>query len=450
MKPDASSTRRGALATAALSALLAGGTVAWSTAPVTAATSTPQLPAAIAEILRHPTLDGARFGVIATSVPDGTELFSYNAEQLFAPASVTKLFTTAAALARLQPQFIWETPIAHSGVRRDQFIDGNLWALGRGSPDLVEERLWIAARAIAETGITRVAGDMVVDDRYFDGLRYGEGWPGGDQTRDAYHAPISALMANYAARKGDDGWDAVADPATHFGERLRESLERAGVIIAGAVRRPTAAELDAIAAPAMRGTDFGASSVPGGLTHIYSIQSEPLGRLVMDINKFSNNVMAESLLKVLGATEYGAPGSATKGLAVVAKFLDEEVGIPLNSFVQADGSGLSRLDRFSPAQVSRMLLYAYSDFHIGPELVASLKIAGLDGWNPAPFKQPSLAGELRVKSGHIRGVNTLSGFVHTRAGRVLAFCAMVNGHSAGQWEIDQRMAEIADVLIQQY
>jgi D-alanyl-D-alanine carboxypeptidase/D-alanyl-D-alanine-endopeptidase (penicillin-binding protein 4) len=183
---------------------------------------------------------------------------------------------------------------------------------------------------------------------------------------------------------------------------------------------------------------------------LYTIRSEPLARLVMDLNKFSNNVMAESILKTMGAVEYGTPGTTTKGLAVVARFLNEDLDAPLNSYIMADGSGLSDLNRFSPHQVVDLLIHAYSDFHIGPEFVASLKLGGVDGWNPRPFRDPPLVGEMRLKSGHIRGVNTLSGYAHTESGRVVAFCVLINDHRSQQWEIDQRMAEISQVLLASY
>ncbi len=410
----------------------------------------PEPPAAIRQILEHPTLQGARFGALAVSVPDGEILLAQNADELFSPASVVKLFTTAGALWRLQPHFVWRTPVAYRGEHVADFVQGDLWVLGRGAPDLVEERLFLAAQEMRDLGVGGVSGDLVVDDRYFDSDRYGEGWPEGSQTQEAYHTPISGLMANFAAVRIQNEWRSVPDPAIHFGSRLLQVLGLSGIEVRGRVRRPTEAELGLIETPAFAGEQLGAESVPHGLTHLYTIRSEPLGRLVMDINKFSNNVMAESVLKTLGAIEYGAPGTATKGRSVVASFLQEEVGIPLNSYVQVDGSGLSPLDRFSPGQVVRLLTWAYGNFHIGPELVASLKLSGLDGWNPAPFKHPPLAGELRVKSGHIRGVNALGGYMHTGSGRVVAFCAMVNDHRAGQWEIDQRMAEIAGVLIRDY
>jgi len=406
---------------------------AQSTAP--AAVPAP-LPTAIEDVLRHPTLAGARVGLLALTLPDHAVLVSRNATDMYAPASVTKLFTTAAALWKLGSHYVWRTPIAYRGTRREGRIDGDLWVLGRGAPDLVEERLWIAAQ--------------VVDDRYFAGDAYGQGWPGGRQVTEAYHAPISALMANYAAQRSDEGWDAVADPPVHFGTRFAVLLGKAGVRLRGTVRRPDATELVAVPGPEFRGTGVGRESVPPPLVSLYDIASAPLGRLVMDVNKFSNNVMAETVLRTLGAIEYGAPGTDTKGLAVVTEFLQDQLGVPMNSYVQADGSGLSPQNRFSPAQIVDLLEYAKRDFHVGPELLSSLKISGLDGWSPAPFKYEPLKGELRVKSGHIRGVNTLGGFLHTEHDQVIVFAFMVNDHHAQQWEIDQRMAEMAVALIREF
>jgi len=420
---------------------------AQSAAPAAAVSS---LPAAIEDVLRHPTLAGARVGLLAVTLPDRAVLVSRNAHDTFAPASVTKLFTTAAALWKLGSHYVWRTPIAYRGTKREGHITGDLWILGRGAPDLVEERLWIAAQWLAEDGLTQIDGDIVVDDRYFAGERYGQGWPGGRQVTEAYHAPISALMANYAAQRGDEGWDAVADPPMHFGARFAELLDQAGVRVRGTVRRPDAAELDLVPGPDFRGRAVGRESVPTPLVSMYDIASEPLGRLVMDVNKFSNNVMAETVLRTLGAIEYGAPGTDTKGLAVVTEFLQGQLGVASNSYVQADGSGLSPQNRFTPTQIVNLLEYAERDFHVGPELLSSLKISGLDGWSPAPFKYAPLKGELRVKSGHIRGVNTLSGFLHTEHDRLIVFAFMINDHHAQQWEIDQRMAEMAVALIRDY
>jgi D-alanyl-D-alanine carboxypeptidase/D-alanyl-D-alanine-endopeptidase (penicillin-binding protein 4) len=433
-----------------LAALLAPATLgAQAAAPPPTAASV-DLPPAIRDVLGHPSLNGATVGLHAITLPEGEVLLSQNAGQTFAPASVTKLFTTAAALWKLGGHHVWRTPVAYRGTLDGDRLDGDLWILGRGAPDLVEERLWVAARWIAERGLTTITGDIVVDDRYFSGPVYGAGWPGGRQVTEAYHAAVTALMANYAAERGDDGWNAVEDPPLHFGNRFAEILGLAGVTVLGPTRRPLPDELQLVAAPDFRGADTGRRTVPEPLSHLYDIVSEPLGRLVMDVNKFSNNVMTESILRALGAIEFGAPGTDAKGVAVVAEFLQEELGFPADSFDQADGSGLSSQNRFSPEQVVALIRYAERDFHIGPELLASLKHSGLDGWNPAPFRYAPLKGELRVKSGHIRGVNTLGGILHTDADRQIVFAFMVNGHRAQQWEIDQRMAELTSALIRDF
>ncbi len=404
----------------------------------------------VAAIFAHPTLDEATIGILAVDLDSGEVLIDYDADELLAPASVNKLFTVATALWRLGPAFAWQTPLAYTGEQLgagDETISGDLWALGRGAPDIVEEQLWIAARAIHARGVTRIDGDLVVDDRYFDDKRFGEGWPGGGQVQEAYHAPIGALMANYSAYREADKWVAVEDPALYFGQRLHELLGLAGVEVVGDVRRPTAEELATLPLSEEIDRHLG---LPEPLQLLYTIDSEPLGRLVMDVNKYSNNVMAETILKTLGAAEYDPPGTASKGLAVVARFRNEALGTSLTGYVQADGSGLSSLNRVSPRQVVELLRYAYSDFHLGPELVASMKISGMDGFNPPSFREPPLVGEMRLKSGHIRGVNTLSGYAHTESGRVVAFCLMINGHRSQQWEIDQRVAELSRVILSSY
>lgn len=407
------------------------------------------MPARMREVLGHPTLAAATVGMLVVDAASGELLVEHNADRLFAPASVNKLFTAATSLWRLGAAFNWQTPLAVSGDLRDGVVDGDLWALGRGAPDIVEEQLWVAARAIYRQGVRRIDGDVVVDDSYFDSERYADGWPGGGQVREAYHAPIGALMANYSAYRDGDEWVAVTDPDLYFGERLHELLGLAGVEVTGSVRRPDADETTLLDADEI---DPASSRVglPEELTLLYTIHSEPLGRLVLDVNKFSNNIMAETILKTLGAIEYGYPGTTQKGLAVAAKFRSESFGTDITGYVQADGSGLSRLNRVSPRQVVELLQFAYADFHLGPEFVASMKISGRDGFNPPPFRHSPLIDEMRLKSGHIRGVNTLSGYAHTASGRVVAFCLMVNDHRSQQWEIDQRVAELSQVILTSY
>ena len=141
----------------------------------------PSLSSEIAAVITHPTLEEATIGILAVDLASGEVLIDYIADKPLIPASVNKLFTVAAALWRLGPAFVWQTPLAYTGSQLgadDETITGNLWALGRGAPDIVEEQLWVAARAIHASGIRLINGDLVVDDRYFDNERFGQSWPG--------------------------------------------------------------------------------------------------------------------------------------------------------------------------------------------------------------------------------------------------------------------------------
>ena len=118
--------------------------------------NTGSLPPQMAQVLGHPSLSEATVGIVLQDAETGEVLIDFNADQLFAPASVNKLFTVAAALWRLGPAFVWQTPIAYRGQRvgeGSETLDGDLWALGRGAPDTVEEQLWLASRAIYRRGI---------------------------------------------------------------------------------------------------------------------------------------------------------------------------------------------------------------------------------------------------------------------------------------------------------
>ena len=104
----------------------------------------PGLAPEVATIIAHSTLDEATIGIFAIDLDSGEVLIDYAADELLAPASVNKLFTVATALWRLGPAFVWQTPLAYTGERLGaggETIAGDLWALGRGAPDIVEEQL---------------------------------------------------------------------------------------------------------------------------------------------------------------------------------------------------------------------------------------------------------------------------------------------------------------------
>src|SRR4030095_11817598 len=177
------------------------------------------LQARISEVLRKPELAPAMIGVKVVSLETGRVLFEENAHKLLRPASNMKLYTVAAALDRLSPDFRFVTsvyapakPDASGGVK------GDLTIYGRGDPSIaarfnsgnylkgIDD---LAARIVA-AGVKRVEGDLVGDETYFTGPPYGSGWDW-DDLQWWYGAEVSALTAN------DNALDLFVKPGLPLG-----------------------------------------------------------------------------------------------------------------------------------------------------------------------------------------------------------------------------------------
>lgn len=341
---------------------------------------------------------------------------------------------------------------------------------GRGDPSLISERLWEIGNQLYHQGLREVTGDLVVDDSFFDGVNEGPGWDQ-DHSDRAYMAPISALAVNWStvaiyvtpgASPGDrarvelepdskyfkldnrvvtgtpsrklrkpqtsghmqhDGyhltvsgrvaigqptvtlWRRVGDPTLYAGETIKEMLAKRGIKVRGKVRR---------------GTVQSRSSL------FFTAESDSLDILLKRLNKNSSNFIAETLLKTLGAVTFGTPGSWQNGVDAIADFLQREVGIRRGSYLQKNGSGLNDINRFSAAQVVKVLAYMYPRMTLAPEYLSSLGIAGKDGTVRFRMGGTPAAGRVRAKTGTLEDVTALSGYTETQAGRHYAFSILVN------------------------
>jgi D-alanyl-D-alanine carboxypeptidase/D-alanyl-D-alanine-endopeptidase (penicillin-binding protein 4) len=425
-----------------------------------------ELDAALRAVVSAGPLAGARTGILVTDVETGNVLFARDPDALLNPASNVKLVTTAAVLARLGPDYRYDTEFYVENGAGDAAAR-TLYVKGKGDPSLVTERLWAIAGDLFHLGIRRV-GDVVVDDSYFDGERLG---PGFDQeTGDkSYLAPTGAASLNWNTiavhvapgdRRGGkarvelepasdlfdvdvrattvapgarrrlvissvragarqrivvDGripqgsrlqtvWRRIDDPALYVGHTLRRVLELRGVKFAGKVRR---------------------GNVPQGARLVHVAQSESLGEIVRRLNKTSNNFVAEQLLETLGAQLKGTPGSWPKGVEAVEEFL-AELGIPRGGYVMKNGSGLNDTNRFSARQLVTILRAMWGRFPLHAEYVASLPVAGRDGTIRWRMEGTEAAGRLRAKTGTLESATALSGYVETAGHRTLAFAILVN------------------------
>jgi D-alanyl-D-alanine carboxypeptidase/D-alanyl-D-alanine-endopeptidase (penicillin-binding protein 4) len=404
---------------------------------------------------------------VITLLPDGPTILARQADRPLRPASTLKILTSAAALALLRPEYVFETEILADGpIDGAGTIAGNLYLRGSGTPDLVGEGFWLMARRLASLGLRRVEGDLVADDTYFDAVRRPAGWPapGADSW---YNAPVGALSCNFnvvtvrvdpspihGARP-----DVTLEPISGFFQLLNRATTTAGpsslrvsrayeegqntLVVGGTIRRGggpitfnrSVEDPPLYAAQALReivrgeGIEIGGrnttGTVPTAARPLLRHPSRSLGVLVRDMNKNSNNFMAETLVKTLGAQFASVPGTTQNGLEVIASWLSG-IGIDLAGVRLADGSGLSD-DTLVPARViADVLRHAWRDFETGPDLVASFPIGGADGTLDERFGGEEGRRRVRGKTGRIAGALTLAGYGANRDGRAFAFVVLAN------------------------
>jgi D-alanyl-D-alanine carboxypeptidase/D-alanyl-D-alanine-endopeptidase (penicillin-binding protein 4) len=421
-------------------------------------------------------LRGADIGVLVVRRSDGAVLYERNPDKGLIPASNQKLLTASAALDSLGSAYQFETVISASGAPDPNGAVDTLYLRGSGDPALTSEQFWRLSADLRRGGLQRVRGDLILDDSVFDRVPWNPVW-GGVSSR-AYHSPVGGVSANYGSfavevapgqKAGDPALITLDPPVSYFstvskvvtgkpGSSARPTVDRAklpaneegqvrdritvkGSIAAGGehqiVYRSVSdplyyagalwqMQLEAngivVEGKVRRG------AVPESAQELLVFKGFPLSEVVHRFVKFSNNSIAESLVKVLGAKSTGQPGSWGNGIAALREQL-QSLGVDVTGLVLEDGSGLSRGNRVSPRTFVQTLQVADRSFAWGPELIAALPIAGLDGTLKKRAKGAS--GLVRAKTGLLTGVTGLSGFVRSQDGEDLIFSILVNGYKQG-------------------
>jgi D-alanyl-D-alanine carboxypeptidase/D-alanyl-D-alanine-endopeptidase (penicillin-binding protein 4) len=174
-------------------------------------------------------------------------------------------------------------------------------------------------------------------------------------------------------------------------------------------------------------------ALPAAAVELLRFKGDPVAEHVLRLNKYSNNFVAEQLVKLLGIESQGAPGSWGKGTDSLENWLAGS-GLAAPGTVVADGSGLSPRNRIAPATLAKLLRRASRDPGYGPELLASLPLGGRDG--TLEDRDLATVPGLRAKTGHLRAVSALSGVLHRGDGRELAFSVLVNGAPGDRSSVD--------------
>jgi D-alanyl-D-alanine carboxypeptidase/D-alanyl-D-alanine-endopeptidase (penicillin-binding protein 4) len=419
-------------------------------------------------------LPGARIGIAVADLDSDRIVYQRDADGMYNTASNTKLITASAALALLGPDFRYYTAMYGAEPNRRGKVDGDLHIRGRGDPTLGTGDLYQLVRELRQNGVKSIEGGIVVDANYFDSRDLPPHFEEKPDDPAPYRALVGSTSLNFNAvtlsvrpaprgsglcqvavdppndyieidsrvrtvRKGrsririenqatgqkmrfvlrgqlrrDDGVKIyrrrVADPVLYLGATLRTAIERSGIELGS--RTITTGE------------------VPRNTTALAWRVSEPLAVVVRGLGKYSNNYVAEMLLKTVGAakrTDKSRPASWEEALGIVRSWLVATIGWTADGFYYGNGSGLYASNRFSPRQIVRLLSVGYRDFRWGPDLVASLSIAGVDGTVSRRMSNGPAAGRVRAKTGTLDGVSTLSGYVATDGRAPLAFAILVNG-----------------------
>ncbi len=359
-----------------------------------------RLQAALAEF------HGPGTGAIAVDLASGRAVYAHNAGASLVPASNEKLALTYAALVALGPTYRMRTEVLGEGRLEGATWRGSLILRGYGDPTLDRAGLAALARDLRAAGIHRVTGNLVADESFFDALRSGPGWKP-QFVPDESH-PISALTTSEGGR--------AIDTARLF----RVALARAGIRVGGSTK-----------------------AVRAGGWPLAVRYSPPLAEILRRMDVESDNFTAELVLKQLGAV-VARRGTTASGAAVVRAILAEH-SVPLTGVRIADGSGLSALDRLTPAAIVTILRRAWDDPDIRPALVGALPVSGRDGTLARRMTRPPARGNVRAKTGTLDNASALSGYVRNR----YAFAVLQNAPRLSSAAARAAQDRFATVLAQQ-
>lgn len=423
----------------------------------------------------------ADVSVQVVNVRTGEEVWARNPDKPLNPASTTKVLTAATALNTLGPSYTFETRVlARVAPDARGVIKGDLVVKGGADPTMVVEKLWKLARDLELAGITKVEGDLILDESMFGDDHELPGWDkGADLERGpAYFPSVSALALNFntaalVIRPGPEvGKPAVVVLETEAGEYLKVAssitTSRAGyrprisidrevsddatsftltgaVPLDDSVRKyyrtvgdPTKYFGEAFRVLlADRGIEVTGTSHTGVTkdsdVELASLSSPPLTTVLMDMNKYSSNFMAEHVLRTVGA-EVEGKGTTEAGVKVMRRYLTS-IGVPEDTYVVVNGSGLAKDAALTPSALNAVLLDMAKDPRVGHEFVTSLAIAGRDGTLRRRLSdKPS---QVRGKTGTLSGVHCLAGYLESDEGDLYAFAFLVNGFRGGSSRVKQ-------------
>jgi len=411
-----------------------------------------------------------------TSLKSGITLYSLNSNKKLMPASNNKLYTCAAALASLGPEYTFETSIYEE--------DGNLYLKGGGDPDFSLEKLDSLAQIVASQ--INTIDTIYVDESMMDSLHYGEGWMW-DEGPWWYAAPVSALSLNdncinFFIRPGDLGKPVSIStkPTTEFIEIDNQSMtvndtidhknfkvtrdwvgrtnrftisgekliyESADTLVRNIVDPPLFA--GTVLKKMLIGYGINVNKISMGVTPESAVKvtshiSDSLFYSAENLMNESDNLTAELFVKTIGIKN-NLPGNWRDGLKNIKSFLADSVSIDTADIRIADGSGVSRYNLTSADHFIQLLSYMYDSPYREPFLKVLPEGGKKGGTLENRFKKTKSI--IRAKTGGLSGVSCLSGYVFSSNYGPLAFSILMNGYIGSSFKYLKLQDDILGLLI---
>lgn len=437
------------------------------------------LPKPLAEAIKSNGFNSEGLGLYIRAIDATEPLVAYGADTPLNPASVIKLVTTAAALARLGSGYHWSTDVWYTGPIQAGKLDGNLYFHGNGDPYMTPERFWLLLNRVLIYGVHTITGDILLDNTYFSPapINYAAF---DEQPYRTYNVGPNALLVGFQATEfhfnpGDrhveiipfpdspklrivnqvklvdsncGAWQKNLTLATKtikdvlqvtFTGRYAKSCEKRELF-----RRVSDSEnhFQHFFLPLWRqlGGSFNGQikegKLPDNAKLIIKGESISLAEAVRMINKFSNNVMTQQVLLSLGAQLKGPPGTTEKGIQAVTDWLNEN-HLADHSLKLDNGAGLSRDTRVSAALLGRLLHFVFQQTYM-PEFISSLPVSGYDGSMAHRFQDEPVVGHAHMKTGLLDFVQTMAGYVTTASGRRYVV-VLLHNHERAHTQAGERL-----------
>ena len=449
------------------------------------------LPAATRRFLTRENIPEAALGIVVRDVATGTDLLQVNPSTPRAPASTMKILPTWAALDLLGPAYSWKTRAWSDAPVVKGVLKGNLYLQGGGDPLLTIERWWRFVNDLRQTGLRVIEGDIVIDQTRFTALAErpedfdGKSWR-------TYNVLPDALLVNWQSsdftiKPADDGAGIditiqpfpdglVVENRVKLGsgrcvgrnDQVSYAIEPSKpdrVVASGRLSASCGPQTQRLAIMDAAQYAYGTfvtlwrqqggqfrggmlrAPVPPAARLLLTHESEPLSEIVRVTNKYSSNMMARSLVLAIAAEMNGTPATTASGERTILDWLKTR-GLVLPELVIGNGSGLSREASISPDSMAKVLIGAHQS-RFAPEFLTSLSLGGLDGTLQKRFQSLEDPSRVRMKTGTLRDVSCVAGYVTGKSGKVYAVVVFVN-HPGAQNGIGETIqATIVEWVLKQ-